>query len=101
MRGDNSRQTFIVEIAKAKSVFDLKHAIKERYRPRFNDILADSLDLWKALVPINKDLKEKVEALNPKDGDSLDSREILSNIFSDLEKKSVHIIIDRPHLGEL
>ena len=89
-RGDNYKQTFIVEIEKEKSVSDLKDAIKEIYRPIFDDIPADSLDLWKALVPINKDLKEKVEALNLEDGDSLQSFEILSDIFSDLEKKCVH-----------
>ena len=102
VRDDNCKQAFEVEIDKAKSVSALREAIKEKTRPKFDDISADSLSLWKASVPINRDLKKCVETLNLVDDDSLYSYEILSDIFSSgLEGKSVHIIIDRHHSGEL
>ena len=102
VRDDNCKQAFEVEIDKAKSVSTLRDAIKEKTRPKFDDISADSLSLWKASVPINRDLKKCVEALNLVDDDSLYSCEILSDIFSsDLERKSVHIIIDCRHSGGL
>ena len=103
VRGDDDcKQAFEVEIGTSKSVSTLREAIKEKTRPKFDDIPADSLSLWKASVPINRDLKKCVEALNLVDDDSLCSFDILSDIFSsDLERKSVHIIIDRCHSGEL
>lgn len=102
VRGDNPRYTFIVNINEDKTVSELKDTIKEKKRPNFDDIPADSLSLWKASVPINRDLKECVEALNLVDEDSLYSHEILSDIFSSgLEEKSVHIIVERPNSGEL
>ena len=102
MRDDDCKQAFEVEIGKAKSVSALREVIKEKTRPKFDDIPAASLSLWKASVPINRDLKKYVEALNLVDDDSLYSYEILSDIFSSgLERRSVHIIIDRPHSGEL
>jgi hypothetical protein len=103
VRGDKGKQITNVEVDKAPFVADLKAAIKERYRPRFDDIPSDSLILWKFSVLINKDLKNVVEARNLLKVDSLDDgHKILSEIFpSALEKNSVHIIIDRPHSGEL
>ena len=100
--GDDYSNTFVVNIDEDDTVADLKDAIKEKKRPKFDDIPAGSLFLWKASVLINRDLKESVEALNVVDDDSLYSYEILSDIFSSgLEKRCVHIIINRPHSGEL
>jgi hypothetical protein len=104
VRGDESRYTFIVNINEDKTVSELRDTIKEKKSPKFDDIPADSLLLWKASVsvPINRDLRKCVEALNLVDDDSLYSHEILSDIFSSgLEEKTVHIIIERSHSGEL
>ena len=102
VRDDDCKHAFEVEIGKAKSVSALRDAIKEKTRPKFDDIPAASLSLWKASVPIDRDLKKCVEALNLVDDDSLYSYEIVSEFFSSgLERKSVHIVIDRLHSGEL
>jgi hypothetical protein len=45
--GCDPRRVFSVEIAKTKTVDVLKKAIKQEKGPVFNDIPADSLDLWK------------------------------------------------------
>ena len=101
VRGDNYSNTFIVNINEDETVADLRKAIKEKKRPQFDDVPADSLSLWKASVLIDRDLKESVEALNLVEGDSLCVYETLSDIFSSgLEKRCVHIIINRPLSGE-
>ena len=102
VRGDDYSNAFVVDIDEDKTVAHLRKAIKEERRPQFDDVPADSLSLWKASVLINRDIKESVEALDLVDGDSLYPYEILSDIFSSgLEKRCVHIIINRPLSGEL
>ena len=99
---DDFCYTFIINIKEDETVSPLRNAIKEKKRPEFDDIPASSLSVWKASVPVNRNLENCVEALNLVDDDALFSYEILSDIFSsDLKSKSVHIIIDRPHSGEL
>ena len=100
--GEGCNNTFAVNIKEDETIGDLREAIKEEKRPKFDDILADSLTLWKASVPYSLNLKKEVEALNLVDDDSLHPPDILSEIFSSgLKSNSVHIIIDRPHSGEL
>ena len=101
VRGDIPVNTFTLDIDAHESVYQLKKAIKERKRPRFDDIPAAKLILWKVSLPINRDLKNGVKALNLLEDDSLNSHEILSDIFPDLEKICVHVLIDRPRSGEL
>lgn len=83
-----------------QSVCALRDAIKEKKRPIFDDIqvAADSLSLRRLPFTTAKTSKE-VEALNLVDGNRLPPLHILSDIFSDIERESVHIIIDRPHSG--
>ncbi|KAF8810559.1 hypothetical protein BYT27DRAFT_7091564, partial [Phlegmacium glaucopus] len=103
--GDDSHRTFIVKINEDETVGTLKEYIKEKKRPKFDDIPADLLDLWNKPVSSNRDLKKNVEALNLVDDDSLCPHEILSNVFpSGLEKRTVHVIINlipKPQLPEL
>ena len=99
VRGDDHTCVFNVQINKTESVADLKKAIKKEISTKFDDITAKDLRLWKASVPITRDLKKDVDALKLLDDDSLPYA-ILSKIFlSDLEKESVHIIIGRPGIS--
>jgi hypothetical protein len=46
--GDNDRsRVFPVEIANNKTIGALKDAIKEKKKPAFDHVPADTLDLWK------------------------------------------------------
>ena len=45
--GDAPRRVFPVKIASSETVGYLKEAIKEKMKPVFDDITANSLDLWK------------------------------------------------------
>ena len=44
--GDRPNHIFTVEIASAKTVSILRHAIKDEKKPQFDDIPADRLHLW-------------------------------------------------------
>ena len=99
MRGDDFSNVFIVKIDEDETVADLREAIKEELG---SDVPAKSLSLWKVSVQYNKNLQKDVEALGLVNGDSLQPLGILSDIFSSgLEKNHVHIIVNRPHSGEL
>ena len=103
VRGDDFSNVFIVKIDEDETVAALRKAIKEKKRPKFDDIPAKSLSLlWKASVHYNPNLEKDVEALGLVNGDSLQPLGILSDIFSsDLEKNNIHIIVNRPHSDEL
>ena len=100
VRGDDGGKHFKVDIDKAKTVSDLREVIKDKKKPRFDDIPADSLFLWNVSVPINRDLENGVEALNLLENDALSAGRILSDIFPDLGKNCIHVVIDR-YSGEL
>lgn len=99
VRGDHYTQAFEVKIGKEESVAALKENIKEKAGQTFRDIDDKSLVLWKASVTYNKNLKENVELLDLDYDKSLEPLDSLSDIFSsELEKKSIHVVIDRPPL---
>jgi hypothetical protein len=101
VRGDHYTQAFEVKIGKEESVAALKENIKEKAGQTFRDIDDKSLVLWKASVTYNKNLKENVELLDLDYDKSLEPLDSLSDIFSsELEKKSIHVVIDRPPLSE-
>jgi Crinkler effector protein N-terminal domain len=102
VRGDHYQQAFEVKIGKEESVSSLKKAIKEEKSRFFHEIDADSLVLWSYSVSYNKNLKENVERLDLDYDKSLEPLDSLSDIFSsELEKKRVHVVIDRPAPGEI
>jgi Crinkler effector protein N-terminal domain len=101
VRGDHYKKAFPVKIEEDEDVAALKENIKEKAGQTFRDIDNKSLVLWKASVTYNKNLKENVERLDLDYDKSLEPLDTLSGIFSsELEKRSIHIVVDRPPLGE-
>ena len=49
--GETPQNTFPVEIDAAKSVGSLKKSIKEEKKPAFDDIVANTLTLWRVSIP--------------------------------------------------
>ena len=96
VRGDDGGEPFKVDIDKEETVSHLRKVIKENKKPRFDDIPADTLSLWKVSLQFSENLKNEVESLNLVDGGRLMPVEKLSKIFSDMEKKRVHVVVDRP-----
>ena len=113
VRDDDYKQAFKVEIEEGEAVATLKEVIKEKKRPHFDHILADSLVLWKVSLPYDRNLAENAKNLSLVDGlsqvsvtdpslnneqiQSLSSPQKLSNIFSELPmEEHVHIIVEPP-----
>jgi hypothetical protein len=97
VRDEHYNQAFPVKIDEDEDVAALKEAIKAKKIKTFHEVDADSLVLWASSVPYNENLKENVERLNLDYDKSLQPLDSLSGIFSsELEKKSIHVVVDNP-----
>jgi hypothetical protein len=101
--GEPSSSAFPVSIATAKTIGELKKAIKTEKSPEFNDIAADKLTLWKVSISSTDDEDESPIIL-----DELSDRKKLvrptseiAKVFSDgAAKEHIHIIVVRPVIEE-
>ena len=113
VKGEHYNHAFPVEIGKEKWVADLKDAIKEKKKPDFNHITADSLVLWKVSIPHDPNLADNVNNLSLVDDDGsaqvsmahpnnehfllLSPAHKLSKVFSEpLIDEHVHLIVKPP-----
>ncbi|KAF9348102.1 hypothetical protein BGX34_002669 [Mortierella sp. NVP85] len=96
--GDSTSKAFPLSISSDSSVGDLKDLIKTKRNPRFSDVAADELTLWRVQVPVLAADKHKpvlLETLSSKE--ELLPTEDLSEVFRDPPlKHMVHIVIERP-----
>ncbi|KAG0041779.1 hypothetical protein BGZ83_001320 [Gryganskiella cystojenkinii] len=89
---------FPVEIEPTKTIGSLKKAIKDEKTPRFDDVAADELILWRVSIPVlpKKDRKEISLAAVPSK-EELDETDEINDVFEQtLPKKTIHIIVQRP-----
>ncbi|KAF9079500.1 hypothetical protein BGX23_003894 [Mortierella sp. AD031] len=95
--------SFPVEIDPTKTIGDLKDAIKAKKTPRFDDVAADELILWRVSIPLvpKKDRKD-LSLGDILSKEELDETDDLSDVFLDKPpKKTIHIIGQRPPPGDL
>ncbi|KAG0195380.1 hypothetical protein BGX33_003474, partial [Mortierella sp. NVP41] len=81
-----------------KTIGDLKDAIKAKKTPRFDDVAADELILWRVSIPLvpKKDRKD-LSLGDILSKEKLDETDDLSDVFLDKPpKKTIHIIGQRP-----
>ena len=108
MRDDDYQRVFSVKIKEDDNVSTLKDIIKEKASPDFNDIVANSLLLWKVSLPYDRNLIRNVNDSNLIEGDGSpapNNEQILpllplqkiSTVFSEppLEGR-VHIVVKPP-----
>ena len=101
MLGDDASHIFSVEIQKSKTVSTLKDAIKDKKRPAFDHVPADTLVLWKVSIAVNGNLAENLDPDIIND-DPLLPVNRLSKVFSDPpEDGHLHIVVQAPPAGEL
>ena len=101
MLGDDASHIFPVEIVNSKTVGALREVIKEKKRPAFDHIPADTLILWKVSIAVNGNLAEN---LNPDiiNDNPLLLVDLLSDIFSNTPApRQLHIVVQAPPAGEL
>ncbi|KAG0333971.1 hypothetical protein BG000_008756, partial [Podila horticola] len=97
--GEATSNAFSVEIDPRKTVDGLKKLIKTEKAPRFDDVAADELILWRATIPITDDDDEiailvKNIASNKK---KLGPATRLAKVFpEELQEETVHIVVQRP-----
>ena len=101
MRGNDYQRVFSVKIKEDEIVGTLKDIIKEKASQHF--LNTGSLLIWKVSLPYDQNLKEKVEALRLTPDTTLQPIDTLSDLFSSglLNKRTVHIVVDRPSSSEL
>src|SRR4030081_1617219 len=102
VREDDCNRAFEVKIGREESVAALRKAIKEKKKPEFDHIPADSLVLWDVKIPLDENLKEAVDKLGLVDKKSLAPFITLSNVVPHQPIDGhLHIVVDRPPPGEL
>jgi len=90
-------RVFSVKILRTNTVDELKKLIKTEKSPEFDDIVADSLMLWK--VDICMDELEEFDPVNELEthGEMLSPMRRISKVFPDgVEDEHLHIIVVRP-----
>ena len=99
--GEDTTRIFPVEIDRDKNVGGLKKAIKEEKKPAFDNITADSLNVWKVSIPIDEDvnLEAQVKNLKVLETKSLLPVQPLSGIFRNAVEERLHVIV-RASAGE-
>ncbi|KAG0329172.1 hypothetical protein BG000_000169 [Podila horticola] len=98
--GESTSKAFPVEIESIQTVGHLKKLIKTEKTPRFDDVAADELTLWRVSIPDDNQgsditihaLEDKTELNNP--------RSRLSKLFPESPDDNTYIIVQRPQ-GDL
>jgi hypothetical protein len=99
--GHDASHIFPVEIAERKTVGALRDAIKDKKRPAFDHVPADTLLLWKVSILVNQNLTKNISKLDFIDESSLLPVKRLSKVFSDQpEDEHLHIVVRVPPAGE-
>ena len=99
--GHDASHIFPIEIAERKTVGALKDAIKDKKRPAFDHVPADTLILWQVSIPVNRNLTEHLSKFDFVDEGSLFPVKRLSGVFSvPPEDEHLHIVVRVPPAGE-
>ncbi|KAF9147746.1 hypothetical protein BGX20_006565, partial [Mortierella sp. AD010] len=87
--------SFPVDILDSETVGDLKNAIKEKKKPKLDNIAADELTLWKVEIP-NRDEKRAVTLRDiPEKQELVHERALLSSL-GELTGYDTYIIVEPP-----
>ncbi|KAF9091892.1 hypothetical protein BGX23_004802, partial [Mortierella sp. AD031] len=91
---------FLVEIESTKTIGDLKKPVKTEKAPRFDDVAADELTLWRVSIPDDDDNDEQPILLDKvSEKKKLKATTKLSKAFdTELPEDTIHIIVQRPPL---
>ncbi|KAF8928395.1 hypothetical protein BGZ58_009679 [Dissophora ornata] len=98
---------FSVKATPNDTVDDLKNHIKAKKSPRFDDIAADELTLWRVSIPVPDDDNDDdddndespilLDSIPKSDKKRLKATHDLSDVFKEAPpKKTIHIIVQRP-----
>ncbi|KAF8926344.1 hypothetical protein BGZ47_002801, partial [Haplosporangium gracile] len=96
--GEGTSNAFPVEIESSKTIGDLKELIKTKKTPRFDDVAADELTLWRVCIPDDDDDDEQPILLDKvTEKKKLKATTRLLKVFdAELPDDTIHIIVQRP-----
>src|SRR4051812_45059226 len=97
--GEDTENVFPVKISRTETVGVLKDTIKDKKRPLFDHVTADSLVLWKLSIPAT-DFEQRAEHIaRPKDIEALERSEKLKAVkklsayFESPPDEYIHVIV--------
>jgi hypothetical protein len=95
---DGESTSFPVKIESNETIGELKKAIKTEKAPRFDDVAADELTLWRVSIPVApKKERKNISLADVSSKEELDEIDDLSDVFEERPpKKTIHIIVQRP-----
>lgn len=100
VNGESTSNAFKVKLDRDADVSDLKKLIKIEKAPRFDDVAADELTLWRVSLPIGSADDELPITLNAMaDGGKrkLGLTDELLDVFGKKPpKKTIHVVVERP-----
>ncbi|KAI8356289.1 hypothetical protein B0O80DRAFT_497003 [Mortierella sp. GBAus27b] len=94
VNGMSSKEAFSVKIPSDDTVDDLKDLIKAKQAPKFDDIVASSLTLWKA--SISWDSPNTIKLDEPPPEDTLNPRAKLESVYPQGQGSNDCIIVQPP-----
>ncbi|KAK3838750.1 MAG: hypothetical protein JOS17DRAFT_786655 [Linnemannia elongata] len=96
--GEPQSNVFSVKATPTDTIDDLKKLIKAEKAPRFDDVAADELTLWRVSIQVVSANKHKPILLNEIDSPTeLDPTDDVSDVFPEVPpKKTIHVIVHRP-----
>jgi hypothetical protein len=100
--GDDSTRIFPVKIDGNENVGSLKEAIKEKKKPAFDHITADSLDVWNVSIPIDGDtnIEARAKDLRLHEKKPLWPLRGLLMTFRDVDNETLHVVVNAPSIRE-
>ncbi|KAF7728461.1 hypothetical protein EC973_006014 [Apophysomyces ossiformis] len=94
VEGEPISMAFSVKVSSADTDDDLKKVIKAEKSPRFDDIAADELKLWRVsipYIPTNRDITVSLDSLDIKE--QLDPISVIADVFQESPaKRAIHIM---------
>lgn len=97
--GDEANDVFAIEISSSRSVAHLKDSIRDELKPRFDNIPANKLVLWKVSIPVDDNLQQNVDSYDFEENGNLMPVKRLSGLFPQPPNpEHVHILVRPPVL---
>jgi hypothetical protein len=96
--GQDIKRIFPVKIDGTESIGTLKEFIKDKKKPQFDNVPADSLEIFKVSFPVDKNLGASLKRFRPEDGNDDLSMPVkrLKGVFGDPIDEHIHVIVQPP-----
>jgi hypothetical protein len=98
--GDGPSHIFGVEIKDNKKVSDLKKSIKEEKKHAFQHVDADALEVYQVSFPVDDAKLKGFQPEHEEDRRLSNSVKRLKEVFRVPEEDHIHVLVERPPLGE-